>query len=140
MAVRTGSKNKRSYLAIEDLERLGCNPIEKLLEIAQMNIDAYKCGRGLSDRGDAGPQYLANATRAYIELAKFKHPTLSAVAIKDLSDDSNTKKPLSTAEAIEVLKKDPFAPKDFKEIPTEKIMDAMSSNIQTPFLPAGKKE
>jgi hypothetical protein len=122
------------------LERLGCNPIEKLLEIAQMNIDAYKSGRGLSEKGDSGPSYLANATRVYIELAKFKHPTLSAVAIKDMADHNEGKAPLSTAAAIEVLKADAFAPNSFKEIPTEKILDAMSSGLNAPFLPSGKKE
>lgn len=149
-----GRKNIRSYMAAEEMDRLRLNPIEGALksieeldELIKMNIDAFKAMRGYSDRQDQGSAYLANAVRAvatkkdtYLTLAKFKYPTLTAIGIKDLSDDSNSKKPLTTAEAIEVLKRDPFATTEFKEIPTDRIMDAMSSNIQTPFLPTGKKE
>lgn len=135
---RGNTLGKRSMLAVGDLDRLGCNPIERLIEIAEMNITAFKSMRGYGEKGDAGPQYLANATRAYIELAKFKHPTLSAVAIKDIGADNAQRAPLTTAEAIDVLKADPFAPKSIKEIPTEQIMDAMNSQINTPSLPFGK--
>ena len=136
---RRGS-DYRSLMASSELERLGINPIEKLHELAQMNIDAFKSGRGWSEKGDSGPAYLANAIRAYLEMAKFKYPTLSAVAIKDLGSGENTKAPMTTARAIEALKADPFAPKEIKEIQTESIVEAMKVPMDTPFLPSGNSE
>lgn len=136
---RKGRPNKNSLLAHSDMERLGANPIEMLVEVYKEAMQAYRSGRGYGEKSDAGSQYLAVAGKAAIDLAKFKHPTLSAVAIKDMSEDS-AKAPLSTREAIDVLKSDPFAPKEIKEIPTDRIVDAMKSQINTPFLPSGKDE
>lgn len=134
---RKGRPNKNSLLAHGDMERLGVNPIEMLVEVYREAMNAYKTGRGYGEKSDAGSQYLAVAGKAAIDLAKFKHPTLSAIAVKDMSQESE-KNPMTTAEAIEVIKSDPFAPKEIKEIPSEKILEAMNSQISTPFLPTGK--
>lgn len=140
MSSVTGRRNKQALLAIHDLDRLGCNPIEELIKIAQMNVEAYKLQRGLTEKSDAGPAYLANAVRCYIELAKFKHPTLSAIAVKDLTEYSTGKEVMNTAQAIDIIKADPFAPKEIKEMPTQRIVDAMKSTIKEPMLPKGKKD
>lgn len=133
---RRGTPNRNSLVAMADMERLGINPIEMLLECFQEAMKSYKAGRGVSEKGDPGAQYLAVATKAATELAQFKHPKLSAIAIKDLTENE-TKTPLTTAEAIEVMKADPFAPKEIKNIPTDRIIDAMKSTIRNPLLPGG---
>src|SRR6478609_9249716 len=122
-----GSKNKVSFMAAADMDRLAINPIEMLNEVYKLSIEAFKAHRGHTDKGDAGSHYLAVAGKAAIDLAKFKHPTLTAVAIKDLTDDSMSKTPLTTAQAIDIIKMDPFAPKEIKEIPTDRIVDAVNS-------------
>lgn len=144
----------RSMMASYELDRLGVNPIEKLTqcvaeidELIKMNVDSFKAMRGYGEKNDAGTQYLSNAIRGvqekasiYTTLAKFKHPTLSAVAMKDYTDPGKSSEPMSTAQAISVLKNDPFSPPELKAIPTERILDAMSTPLDAPFLPSGKKE
>lgn len=151
---RKGIPNKVSLLAKNDLDRLGINPIEELhrcmqelKELKEEALNAYKSMRGYSSEKDVGPQYLANAIKAVSDqasiahnLAKFKHPTLSAIAVKDLSDGASERQPLNTAQAIDILKNDFFAPKELKETPTENIVEAMKSTINAPFLPSGSSD
>lgn len=137
--VGRGRPSRKSILAHNDLERLGANPIEMLIEVYQEAMNAYKTARGYSEKGDAGAAYLGVAGKAAVDLAKFKHPTLSAVALKDMTDQTD-KKPLSTAQAIDIIKSDPFAPQDLKDIPTDRIVDAMKSTIKAPALPMGEKK
>lgn len=134
---RKGRPNRTTLLALGDMDRLGVNPIEMLVEVYREAMNAYKTGRGYGEKSDAGSQYLAVAGKAAIDLAKFKHPTLSAIAVKDMTQESE-RAPMTTAEAIDVIKSDPFAPKEIKEIETDKILQAMNSHINTPFLPTGK--
>lgn len=143
----------RSMMASYELDRLGVNPIEKLLgcvaeldELIKMNVDSFKSMRGFMEKGDSGTQYLANAIRGtqekasiYTTLARFKHPTLSAVAMKDVTDNSHQKEPMTTAEAITVLKNDPFASDSLKATSTEKIIEAMTIPREAPLLMPGKK-
>lgn len=138
-------------MASYELDRLGINPIEELYrcinelkDLKEEALRAYKSMRGFSEKSDAGTQYLASAVRAVADqaaiattLAKFKHPTLSAVAMKDMTDMESSKAPMTTAEAINTLKSDPFAPAGLKEIPTERILDAMKTPLNAPFLPSG---
>lgn len=133
-----GRKNLRSFLAADEIRRLQLNPIEQALnaiqqldELIEMNITAYKSGRGLSDRGDSGPQYLSNAIRAtsdkkdtYMVLAKFIYPTLSAIAIQDIDQGDNLKKPMTTAEAVNILKNDAFLSQN---ITSEEVVMAMET-------------
>lgn len=149
-----GRKNIRSYMAAEEMDRLRLNPIEGALkaieeldELIKLNVDAFKSMRGYSQNGDQGSAYLANAVRAvstkkdtYLTLAKFKYPTLTAIGVKDLTESNEEKKPMTTADAIEVLRRDPFCSSDLKELPTEKILNAMESTIKTPFLPSGNSD
>lgn len=136
---RLGRPNRANILAHKDLERLGLNPIEMLAEVYKEALAAYRSGRGLTDKGDAGAQYLAVAGKAAVDLAKFKHPTLSAIAVKDATESEKDSRVISTAQAIDIMKADPFAPKELKDIPTTDIVDAMKSQINTPFLPEGTK-
>lgn len=146
----TGLPKRASLLATKDLERIGFNPIEALVQ-AHRELDdlkaeafkAYKSMRGYGEKNDAGVGYLSNAIRAVTEqgniadkIARYKHPQLAAIAVKDLSFDSNQKAPISTQQAIDIIKNDPFAPKD---IPTSQILDAAKSGIHAPFLPSGVK-
>lgn len=132
-----GRKNMRSYIGADELDRLRINPIEEAIKtlaeldkLIEMNVLAYQSGRGLTEKGDAGPQYLANAVRCvsekketYMTLAKFKYPTLSAIAIKDMTDRNENKEPMTTAEAIKVIQSDPFRP---KEVKSEDIVHAIT--------------
>jgi hypothetical protein len=143
-----GRKNLRSFLASNELERLGINPIEKAAQcikefddLIQMNIQAYTSGRGLSERGDLGATYLANAIRGvsektaiYITMAKFTYPTLSAIAVKDFNSENNNEKPMTSSEAIEIISNDPF----FKgKVETKDIIEAMDK--EPSLLPNGVK-
>lgn len=132
-------KNRLNLLAHADLDRLGANPIEMLVEVYREAMTAYRAGRGITEKGDNGAQFLAVAGKAAVDLAKFKHPTLSAIAVKDVSENNSDKEPLTTREAIDVIKSDPFAPKEIKNIPTDRIVEAMNSSIQSPLLPTGQK-
>lgn len=143
----------RSMMASYELDRLGVNPIEELTrcmnelkDLKNEALAAYKSMRGYGEKNDAGTQYLASAIKAVSDqaaiaktLAGFKHPTLSAVAVKDVTDSNTSKAPMTTSQAIETLKSDPFAPQSLKEIPTERILDAMNTPLNAPFLPSGNK-
>ena len=101
---------------IDPLKEL-VNAIQELDELKQINMGAYKTMRGYSDKGDAGTAYLANAVKCvtekstiYLALAKFKYPTLSAVAMKDVSVVQEKSEPIDTAAAIKIIKSDIFAP------------------------------
>jgi len=126
-----------SLLAHKDMERLNINPVEMLKEVYTLAIQAYTSGRGYGEKSDSGPAYLSVAGKAAADLSKLKHPTLSAVAIKDLTDANEDKKPMTTQEAIEVIKNDPFSP---KSIQASDVIDAMKSKIKTPMLPGGNNE
>lgn len=130
--------NKKSLLAHIDLERLGIEPLENLLETRRIALEAFKSMRGFSEKSDAGVGYLGIVLRADIELLALKYAKMSAIAIKDMSDNSE-KKVISTSEAVDIIKADPFAPKEFKEIPNDRIIDAMNKNFEVPLLPNGKK-
>ena len=143
-----GRKNIRSYMAAEEMDRLRLNPIEGALkaieeldELIKLNVDAFKSMRGYSQNGDQGSAYLANAVRAvstkkdtYLTLAKFKYPTLTAIGVKDLTESNEERKPLSTAEAISILKKDPFFP---EKIETQDVVHAMNDPRDITILSGG---
>lgn len=132
-----GSRARASLLAHAEMDRLGISPIQMLKDVYDRSIKAFDDARGYSDKSDAGAGYLSVAGRAAADLAKFKHPTLSAIALKDLTDHNEDKKPMTTQEAIEVIKNDPFSP---KSIQASDVIDAMNSQIKTPLLPGGNKE
>ena len=114
-----GVLNKRSFLAIKRMEELGIEPIQMLLEVYTEAMSAYRSMRGLGEKGDAGPAYLSAAGNAAAKLAGYRYPTLTALAIKDMTELDSQEKVLNTKEAIEILKKDPFAPKEVKELKTD---------------------
>lgn len=125
-------------LAIHDLERLGLNPIEMLKEVYDEALKAYRSGRGLTDKGDAGASYLATAKAAASDLASYKHPKLSALAIADVSkEELAEKKTLTAQEARDIIKADPFYT---DEITNKRVIEASKSTISVQALPIGKKE
>lgn len=126
-----GSVSKKSLLASYDMERLGVNPIEMLKTIYDESLEAYRSGRGLTKMGDTGSAYLAVAGKAAADLASYKHPKLSAVQIKDVSNEDSTNDVINTERAIEIIKSDPFA------ISSAQVVETMKSTIQSPFLPSG---
>jgi hypothetical protein len=101
-----GTINKKSLLAIAELERLSANPIEMLNEVYLKAMEAFK-----DPANNKNPAYLATALQAASKLASFRYPTLSAVSIKDLELDKIDVKPMTTREAIEIILKDPFLKK-----------------------------
>lgn len=129
---KRGSVKRSSLLATSDMDRLGINPIEMLKKVYDEAMSSYQTSEPTA-KGDSGPGYLAVAARVASDLASMKHPKLSAVAIKDLTNDSDSTKPATTQEAIAILKQDPFAVK------TEEIVKQIGSAIQTPVLPEGEK-
>jgi hypothetical protein len=144
----------RSMLASYDLNRLGVNPIEEAVkavreldELKKTALEAFKQMRGYGESGDAGTQYLATAVKCVAEkasinlkLARFKHPELSAVAFKDVSGDHEETKPMTTLDAVNIIKNDPFAPAAVKNANTDDVLKAMESPLETPFLPIGSND
>jgi hypothetical protein len=140
---RFGLPNRASMTAIRDLHRLGINPIDEIWECLQFNKQKTLSGGNVDESGRSDQAQFAGLwLKAAVDLAKFKHPVLAAIAVKDLdSDQQNIAVPMTSREAIEVLKKDPFLPPD--AIPTERVIEAMESEMlkDKPLnLPKGKKD
>lgn len=134
---RSGIPNKRSLLASADMDRLGINPIEMLKEIYDTAMEGYRQGRGISEKADSGAAWLSVARSAASDLASFKHPKLSAVALKDVRADSEgPAMPMTTIEALKILNADPIA----MAVPSSDVVDQMTSAIETPVLPKGEDE
>ena len=140
MGKTVGSVRKRSLLAHADLERLGVEALDNLLETRKLALEAFKSMRGYSDKGDAGVGYLGLVMRADIEICQLKYAKLSALAISDMRDDSKESKPLSTKEAVEIIKNDPFSPKEVKEISTDRVVEVIDRQFNTLSLPSGIKD
>lgn len=131
---KPGVPNKTSLLATADMDRLGINPIEMLKKVFDEAMNSYyEGGKSPDAKIDPSAQYLSIARAAASDLASYKHPKLSAVAFKDLSNPGDAAKPATTQEAMKILKQDPFA------IKTEEVVKQIDSTIQTPALPVGEK-
>ncbi len=130
---RTGRKNLRSYLALDVLEKLGIEPLKELTKridelegIKKMALEAYTKQRGYGEKNDAGPAYLSNAVTCvreqisiYTTLSKFVHPTLSAIAVKDMRQEEEklTERVVSAAQVRETILNDPFAMTEVPKLP-----------------------
>lgn len=125
---RRNAPLKTLRLAADDLDRLGVNPLEKLNEIMELALSAYKSGRGLHKQGDAGPHYLNVALGCAKEMAAFRYAKLQAMAITEIKQP-NEARPVNTMEAMKVIKSDPFA---------QKVIEQMDSTIHAPGLPLGE--
>ncbi len=129
-----------TQLAFNQLERLGVEPLKELYEALTFAKEKTLSGGNLDQNGKSDQSnFLALWVKSAETLAKFRYPTLSAVAVSDIGGkDSN--KSLTTREAIEVIKNDPFAPKQIKEINTDRVLEAMNEakNI-LPSLPSGER-
>jgi len=132
-----GARQRGTLTALADMERLEINPIEMMLRVYNLSIDAYEKARGYSDKSDAGTGYLSVAGQMASQLARFRHPTLSAIAVKDIGGGDGDKPAMTTEEAMRIIQSDPFHP---KAIETPRVVEAMTSNIQKPVLPIGGKE
>lgn len=104
-----GTVNKKSLLAEAELRRLEAEPIAMLVEVYKQSMEAYEADK--TNGGGKGAAYLATACAAASKLASFRYPTLSAISIKDLDLDQAESRPMTTREAIEIIKSDPFFPK-----------------------------
>lgn len=116
---------------------MGFNPIEELISLQRMAVEAFKTGRGYGETGDAGTAYLAVAVRATETLARFKHPTLQAIAIKDMTEGAEGRVAMNTAEALKVMAMDPFA-KPVREVTTEQVLMAKKLGPNDPMLSCGQ--
>lgn len=131
-----GSFNKKTLLAIHDMDRLAINPIEMLKRVFDEALNAYLKERGLSKNGgDAGASYLAVAGKAASDLASYKHPKLTAISLQDLNT-TNPTDTLNTEQAIKVIQSDPFAPAA-TPIESMRVVESIKSTIETPALPIG---
>lgn len=118
--------NKKSLLGTAELERLKLKPIEMMRDVFDRALKAYDEHRGVTDKHDPGPAYLSVAGQIAAKMAGFRYPTLSAIAVKDVSEVDRIK-PLTTAEAIEIIRNDPFSPPEL-------------SNEIAMLLPEGNKD
>lgn len=135
---RKGMPNKASLSAIRHLDRLGISPIDEIWEALKFNKQKTLSGGNINDMGNSDQAaFAALWLKAAVDLAKFKHPVLAAIAVKDLDADQQERAlPMTSQQALEVLRRDPFLPKD--AIPTEHVIEAMESNMTAPSLPIGK--
>lgn len=145
---KIGTKNFKSYLAIHELKRLNINAFEEVIkciheldQVYKRNLDAFDNMRGYGE-SDSGTAYLSNAGKAirdkasiYLALSRFVYPTLSAIAVQELEDDSIENSSISTKEAIEIINSDPF-----KRATTEKVIEAMTNVENLQSLPIGVKD
>ena len=128
-----------SASAITTLERLGCEPMAEIVEALYEAKASYKRGGNVDENGRSDQaQFLALWIKSAETLAKFKYPTLSAMAIKDLQSQSSEQKVITTEQAINVIKADPFAPQSVKEIDTARVIEASKTNYDVK-LPEGYK-
>lgn len=119
MANGVNIPKKRSFLAIHEMERLKIRPIEMILTVYTRALAAYDEARGLSDKSDAGAAYLAVAGQMATKLAAFQYPSLSAMAVGEMSKESKDVKPMTTAEAVRIINSDPFLKKQLiTDLPT----------------------
>jgi len=118
------------------LKELGHDPMERLVELETMAIEAFKSGRGWGDKVDAGPQYLQVALQANIAMLKTVYATIQAIAVKDLNEQKQSRV-MNTMEAINVLKNDPMSPQSIKDTSTDAIIKALESETKKPKLPIG---
>lgn len=133
-----GAKARRTLIAYEDLERLGLNPLEQLMETRKLAMEAFKSFRGMSNNSDAGVGYLGLVMKADIEMVSLKYAKLSAIAIKDITNgESSSERSLTTEDAIKIIQSDPFSPPEIKNIDTARVIEVMSATIDKPFLPSG---
>ncbi len=131
---RAGIPNKNSLVARAEMDRLGINPIEMLKRVFDEAMKSYETGRGMTEKGDSGVGYLATACAAAKELAGFKHPKLSAIAVKDVtSEESQARVSMTTQEALKVLQSDPI----LKQVTTGQVVEAMATPMDAPILPKG---
>lgn len=123
-------------LALHDLERLGINPIDYINEVYKRALESYDKRAMLMGKEDTGHLYLSVAAKAAADLASYKHPKLSALAIADVSKDEMTeKKTLTAQEARDIIKADPFYT---TEITNKRVIEASKSTISVQSLPIGK--
>ena len=119
MSAPPRARNKLNLLAYERLAQLGLDPMTMLIEAIDYNKQATLSG--------GGPEYAGHWLRGCCELMKYRYPALSAVAIKDVSDKER-KAPMTSQQAIEVLRKDPFL-----SDPEAPVVD-----LQSALFPKGK--
>jgi hypothetical protein len=139
----SSGKKKTSHsltqLAFDKLERLGLEPLQELYEAMTFAKNKTLEG-GNFDKKNSTDQanFLALWIKSAETIAKFRYPMLAAVAVQVSGQED--RKSLSTMEAIEVIKNDPFSTKEVKEIPTGKILDAMQeTGKMLPKLPSGER-
>ncbi len=119
--------------------------IKELEELKEEAMKAFKGMRGFTSEMDAGPQYLAQAVKctvekvkAYESIASYVLPRLSAIKV-DVSDNSEAKAPITTLDAINIIKSDPFAPASVQQISAESIIKHMEEPTETINLPGLNK-
>lgn len=120
----------------KDLDLMGFNAVEEAVNLYKMNIEAYKSGRGWTDKGDSGAAYLSNAGSLIMKILDKTRPTLQAMAIKDMTEKNETRV-MSTSEAVKIIQNDPMSPDYIK---AKEVILAMDSKVNVPGLPIGLKD
>lgn len=137
---RQGIPNKAVLMLDQLFKDAGFSPeqeaMQALLFAKEMTL---KGGNPTNEWGGTDQvQWAAAWLNGSLKLLNFVRPTMSAVAVKDV-DVGKARTPMTTAEALQILKADPFAMVTVAPGDTQKVIDAMDSNV-TPFkLPEGNK-
>jgi|WetSurMetagenome_2_1015567.scaffolds.fasta_scaffold158763_2 hypothetical protein len=132
---------KRTTLrAIEIIDRLGAKPLDEIYEALKFAKEMTKSGGNVSDKGVSDQaSFLAAWIKSAELLAKFMYPTLSAVAVQEVGQDKD-RVPMTSQQALDVIKKDPFFPKDITTEMTIKALKQADDVENPPTLPIGSND
>lgn len=104
-----GRPKKLSLTMRNVLEQRGIDLVEMQLQVYNKAMKAFDSMRGYGEKGDAGPQYLAQANAAIALLAKHSYPTMTAIGVHDASGPKLADGLVDAAKIREIILNDPFA-------------------------------
>lgn len=138
---KRGSTHKSTLLISQLFKDAGFSAENEAMEAMLYAKEMTKKGGNWSEKGTDQAAWAALWLNGAIKLLSFVRPTMSAIAVKDLTDQSEGRAPLTTAQALAILANDPFLNKDqVREVDTAKVVDAVRDNTTAFKLPEGKRE
>lgn len=136
MSHKKKSVHLKTLTAVKALERLGLDPIAEIYEAMCFAKEMAKAGGNInSENGTTDQSTFVNAwLKGAVDLARFRYPMISAIAIQDLTERGDSAKPMTSIEALEIIKKDPFL------LENKDVVDAMKTSNSFTILPKGNKD
>ena len=111
------------------MDRLAINPIDMMKTVYDHALSKAQ----ETDSDHAASAFLAVAGQMANNLANYRYPKLSALAVKDMTENSSGSKPITTKEAVAIIAQDPFSKS------TEEIIDQIGSPSVIQALPKGSE-